>query len=139
MGFGRAEIQVNAIDTNVLVRYLVRDDEIQATIADRVIQNSCYLSLTVLLESVWLLSSRFALSREVISEALHELVSLPSISTVDDELVEWAITRFRSGADFADMVHLLDGRSADAFATFDQGVTKGAGNNSPLPIETLKV
>ena len=130
---------MNAIDTNVLVRYLVRDDEIQATIADRVIQNSCYLSLTVLLESVWLLSSRFALSREVISEALHELVSLPSISTVDDELVEWAITRFRSGADFADMVHLLDGRSADAFATFDQGVTKGAGNNSPLPIETLKV
>ena len=138
MGFGRAEIQVNAIDTNVLVRYLVRDDEIQANIADRVIQNSCYLSLTVLLESVWLLSSRFALSRDVISEALHELVSLPSISTVDDELVEWAIARFRSGADFADMVHLLDGRSADAFTTFDQGVTKGAGKNSPLPIETLK-
>lgn len=130
---------MNAIDTNVLVRYLVRDDEIQANIADRVIQNSCYLSLTVLLESVWLLSSRFALSREVISEALHELVSLPSISTVDDELVEWAITRFRSGADFADMVHLLDGRSADAFTTFDRGVTKGAGKNSPLPIETLKV
>lgn len=129
---------MNAIDTNVLVRYLVRDDEIQANIADRVIQNSCYLSLTVLLESVWLLSSRFALSRDVISEALHELVSLPSISTVDDELVEWAIARFRSGADFADMVHLLDGRSADAFTTFDQGVTKGAGKNSPLPIETLK-
>ena len=129
---------MNAIDTNVLVRYLVRDDEIQANIADRVIQNSCYLSLTVLLESVWLLSSRFALSRDVISEALHELVSLPSISTVDDELVEWAIARFRCGADFADMVHLLDGRSADAFTTFDQGVTKGAGKNSPLPIETLK-
>ncbi len=129
---------MKAIDTNVLVRYLVRDDERQAATADRVIQSSCYLSLTVLLESVWLLSSRFALKREVISDALEELVSLPSIITVDDELVLWAITRFKSGADFADMVHLLDGRLADEFTTFDRGVAKGAGKNSPLPIETLK-
>lgn len=138
MGIGRTEIQVKAIDTNVLVRYMVRDDEAQAVVADRVIQTGCYLSLTVLLESAWLLSSRFALTREVISDALDELVSLPSMTTVDDGLVVWAIARFKSGADFADMVHLLDGRLADEFATFDRGVAKGAGKNPPLPIETLK-
>jgi predicted nucleic-acid-binding protein len=129
---------VKAIDTNLLVRYLVRDDEAQAAIADRIIQDRCYLSLTVLLESVWLLSSRFALSRDAISRALEEFLSLPPVTTVDDELVLWAIMRFQSGADFADMVHLLDGRSADAFTTFDRGVAKGAGKNPPLPIETLK-
>jgi predicted nucleic-acid-binding protein len=130
---------VKAIDTNVLVRYLVRDDEAQVAAADQVLRQSCYLSLTVLLESVWLLASRFALSREAISAALKELVSLPSITTVDDNLVLWAIMRFKSGSDFADMVHLLDGRLADEFITFDQGVFKAAGDGSPLPIVTLKV
>lgn len=128
---------MKAVDTNILVRYLVRDDEAQVAIADQIIRNSCYLTLTVLLESVWLLSSRFALTREAISAALEELVSLPSIATVDDKLVFWAIARFKAGADFADMVHLLDARVADQFVTFDRGVSKGAGPNSPVPVETL--
>ena len=128
---------MRAIDTNVVVRYLLRDDHEQADIAEQIVQKDCYLSLTVLLECVWLLSSRYALPRASIAAALIELVSLSSISTVDDDLVLWAIGRFQLGADFADMAHLLDGRFADQFSTFDRGVAKAAGKGAPMTIETL--
>ncbi len=128
---------MKAIDTNVLVRFLVRDDTAQADIADMVIKGRCFISLTVFMECAWLLSSRYALSREEISVVLKEIIGLSSVSTIDDELVLWAITRFQSGADFADMLHLVDGRLADEFATFDRGIVKSAGKQPPMSIETL--
>lgn len=129
---------MKAIDTNVVIRYLVRDDDFQAEIAEAIIEHKCYISHTVLVESVWLLSSYYALSRDKIAMALGELLSLPSTSTVDYDLVTWAIKRYQLGADFADMIHLIDGRSADQFVTFDKAIAKAAGNDAPIPIETLK-
>lgn len=129
---------MKAIDTNVVVRFILRDDEAQAAVTDRVLEHPCFLSLTVLLECVWLLSSRFELSRPAISASLREVLSLSTISTVDDKLVHWAIRRFELGADFADMVHMIDGRLADGFLTFDRRLAKQAGKSPPLAIETLQ-
>lgn len=138
MEIGWAEIQVRAVDTNVLARFLARDDMAQTAVADQVMQGGSYISLTVLLETVWLLASRYGQSREAICDSLAEVVQLPTVTTPDTMLVMWAIDRFRAGADFADMAHLVDCRSADSFATFDRGVAKGAGEQPPLRVETLQ-
>jgi predicted nucleic-acid-binding protein len=128
-----------AIDTNVLVRYLIEDDKQQTEIAKNVMKAGCYLSLTVLLETVWLLASRYKQPRAAIAEALLQVIQLPELRTVDDALINWVLQRFNDGADFADMVHLVDGRCADAFATFDRAITRAAGENPPMIIEILKV
>lgn len=128
---------MKAIDTNVLARFLARDEVAQTAVADQILQGKCFISLTVLIETVWLLASRYGQSRQAICTALSGVVHLPGVTTIDDALVLWALDRFRSGADFADMVHLLDSRRADSFVTFDRGVAKGAGTDSPLRVETL--
>jgi predicted nucleic-acid-binding protein len=129
---------VKAVDTNVLARFLARDDAAQTAVADQIMQGQCYVSLTVLLETVWLLASRYGQSRAAICDSLTEVVDLPNVTTPDDAWVIWAIGRFRSGADFADMAHLIDARRAESFVTFDRGVAKAAGENAPLLVETLQ-
>lgn len=128
---------MRAIDTNILVRYLVRDDVVQAGQAEAILSTACFLPLTVLLETVWLLASRYSLSRSQIAQALQEVLKLSSVATQDDAVVAWAIERFGAGADFADMIHLLSAHSASSFVTFDRKLARLAGAGAPLPIETL--
>lgn len=130
---------MRAVDTNVLARFLARDDEAQTMVADQVMLEPTFVPLTVLLETVWVLASSYGQTRQAIYRALTELVQMPSVTTVDYALVRWAIDRFGAGADFVDLAHLIDGRSAESFATFDRGVAKGAGDDPPLPVETLRV
>ena len=129
---------MRAVDTNVLARFMARDDAEQTAVADQIMREQTYISLTVLIETVWVLASRYDQSRRAICDALTELLLLPSVTTANSSLVLWAIDRFGAGADFADMAHLIDSRSADCFASFDRGVAKGAGHDSPLPVETLR-
>jgi predicted nucleic-acid-binding protein len=53
---------VRSVDTNVLARYLLGDDPVQNPIAERTIADGAYVSLTVLLETHWLLTSRYGLT-----------------------------------------------------------------------------
>ncbi len=52
-------------------------------------------------------------------------------------MVHWAIGRSAKGADIADMIHIAASRHQAAFATFDRGVARAAGPDSPVPVETL--
>ena len=128
---------MKAIDTNILVRYLTRDDPVQVPLADAVVAQPCFLTLTVLLETIWLLSSRYSMVRGQIAEALEALLELPSINTPDDQQVGWALRRFAAGADAADMIHIVASRDADSFISFEKKLARMAGPDSPLPIETL--
>lgn len=128
---------MKAIDTNILVRYLTRDDPVQVPLADAVVAQPCFLTLTVLLETIWLLSSRYGMVRGQIAEALEALLELPSINTPDDQQVGWALRRFAAGADAADMIHIVASRDADSFISFEKKLARMAGPDSPLPIETL--
>ena len=128
---------MRAVDTNILARYLVRDDPAQVALADAALAESCFLPITVLLEITWLLASRYATPRAKIAEALEAVLQLPTVATEDDSLVTWAIERFRAGADFADMIHIMVSRRADSFISFDKRLARQAGPDAPLPIETL--
>lgn len=127
-----------SVDTNVLARYLLGDDPLQKPIAERVIADGAYVSLTVLLETHWLLHSRYRLAAHQIIEAIGVLRENANIQIEADEWLDWMLDRLGYGADFADLVHLVASQNQSAFATFDQAMAKQAGENSPTEIIVLR-
>ena len=91
---------------------------------------------TVLLELVWVLASGAKWSRARIVAAVGDLLTIATLTVVDREAVEWAVERFATGADFADMLHLALSGEAAAFATFDQNIARFA-DTAVVAVETL--
>jgi predicted nucleic-acid-binding protein len=129
---------VRAIDTSVILRYLRRDDDRQAKLADQVIAAPCIMPVTVLLETVWVLESYFEVARGDIAGSLEELLDLETVHCEDLGMTRWALERYRHGADIADMLHLIGARGATQFTTFDRGWAKRAGASPPVAVETLR-
>ncbi len=117
------------IDTNLLVRYLVKDDRAQTIVATEFLAtHSCVLLKTVLLEVVWVLSSKmgYHFSREVVAERIKHLLELPNITVEESEPVWMALRWYEAGLDFADALHLAAVKPQDQFATFDEKLVKKA-------------
>ena len=123
--------------TNLLVRFLVRDEPAQADLAEQVLDEGAFIPLTVLLETAWVLRSNYGLSQGEVAAALDVILSLPAIAIPEPDLVRWATRRSADGAQIADMIHIVASRHQDAFVTFDRGVAPAAGPNCPISIETL--
>lgn len=128
---------VKAVDTNLLARFVMRDDPMQADLAESVLRDGAFVPLTVFLEFAWLLGSRYRLERAEIVHALEAILELPSVSVAERAGVAWAVGRYRKGADLADMIHLVAARSRSAFVTFDRSLAKSAGRDAPVAVETL--
>jgi predicted nucleic-acid-binding protein len=128
---------LKSLDTNILARLILRDDERQILLAESIIHEQLFVASTVLLELGWLLMSRYEMSRADVVLNLKDLMLVPNIVIHDPELVEWAVARFASGADFADMIHIIASRPATCFLTFDAKLAKHAGEASPIPVEIL--
>jgi len=116
------------LDTNVLVRYLVRDDEAQfervlrlfrrATAADE----DLFVSLLVLQETEWVLRSRYQLSKSEIIATMSALLETMEIAFEDEPAVEETLFLWKdSGADFSDCLIGVHNRriGCRATATFD--------------------
>jgi predicted nucleic-acid-binding protein len=126
-----------AVDTNVLVRFLVRDDPKQAGRAASLIRSTpVWISKTVLLETDWVLRSLYDFSMEARTTALRALAGLRTIFLEDELAVAKALDRSQSGLDFADALHLASIGNAKQFATFDQKLIKQA---KRLALETISV
>ena len=127
------------IDTNVLVRLIADDDLAQSSAANLLRQdNQLFVSLTVVMESEWVLRSAYRWSRRRIADALAILTSLENLDFELVEWVEWAIARYLEGADFADMIHIVANKENARLATFDKRLSKQAGTNSPTELLLLK-
>ncbi len=123
------------IDTNVLVRYLVRDDQPQFERARKLINRELdeefvVISLLVLLETEWVLRSRYELVKTEIVAAFSSLLDTAELSFEDESSVERAIYVWKdASADFADC--LIGARNLGlgcrATATFDAKAMKIAG------------
>lgn len=128
---------MRAVDTNILARFILADDKRQSAMASDILSAPVWVGLTVWLELGWVLSKRAALSRAMVADAIETLLQLGTIHTADRDGLAWAVTRYRAGADWADMIHLVSARSAaDGFVTFDRAIATYAAQ-SPLPVETL--
>jgi predicted nucleic-acid-binding protein len=102
---------VIGLDTNVVVRYLTRDDEGQFRAAEAVIRAAArtgepvYIGLPVLLETVWVLQRAYAVDRSGVASTLQALLESPDVVLESEPLVEAALDAFHTGsADFADYV-----------------------------------
>jgi predicted nucleic-acid-binding protein len=125
---------VKAIDTNVVARLLLGDDPQQSPIARAVIEGGAFVSHTVLLESAWLLGSRYSFSRDAVADYLLGLIELPTISVAEPDLVAWAISRSAERGDLADLLHIVAGTGTSEFVTFDADILKDAAPDSPIPV-----
>jgi predicted nucleic-acid-binding protein len=119
---------VIGLDTNVLVRLLVRDHEEQyQRVLDLLLRDgerpaSFYVNHVVLVETAWVLRSDYRLSRGEIADALQSLLDVGSFDIQDRERVSSALILFReSKADFADCLIAIGNLAAGCShtATFD--------------------
>ena len=128
---------MKAVDTNVVLRWLVEDDEEQSRIAGALFEQPVALSWTVLLEAAWVMRSRYRFSDRETATLLSYLLEVATVLVPDAALMTWALKRFSGGADIADMIHIAAASHHDAFVTFDRSIARAAGPDSPLAIETL--
>jgi predicted nucleic-acid-binding protein len=125
-----------AVDTNVLVRFLVRDDAGQAARAAELIQSSeIWISKTVLLETEWVLRSLYDFSPQRVAGALRALAGLETIFLEDAGAVAKALNWFEQGLDYADALHLASAGNAKQFATFNRKFARQA--RGVTKVETL--
>jgi len=118
-----------AVDTNILVRYAVKDDRRQAAVATEFLKiNACCILKTVLLELAWVLSSPsgYNLSRDVVAERLRHICGLPTVTVEGASEVAQAITWYEKGMDVADALHLASSTVFSCFATMDKRMSTKA-------------
>jgi predicted nucleic-acid-binding protein len=97
------------IDTNLLVRLIVNDDERQSLAVERFIQqhssseDPCYISNIVLVETVWVLQTAYGFARTSVAGALAHLLEVEQFDFDSPDDVAAAVDDFRHrGVDFAD-------------------------------------
>lgn len=111
------------VDTNVLVRALVRDDKAQAEAAARVLRgaNLVAVAISSLCELVWVLRRRYEFSTAEIAAAIRALTAADNVET-DRPAVAAGLTMLDAGGDFADGAIAYEGRwlGAETFVSFDR-------------------
>ena len=130
-----------AIDTNVLVRFLVADDPGQFEAARRSFarlgpaEESGFVSDLVLAELVWVLRTVYEHSRGEILEALRALAAADHLSFEDDARLSRALQAFAAGrGDFADYLirERAEAAGCSAVLTFDRVLQKEQGFSAPV-------
>ena len=110
-----------AIDTNVVVRYVVGDGGEQFGRAVDIVENDeISIALTVVLETERVLRDAYQYSRLRLLAALEKIFGLPTVMLKDQQIVWKAMTLAASGLDFADALHLAQSQGCQAFVTFDK-------------------
>jgi predicted nucleic-acid-binding protein len=122
-----------ALDTNVLVRLLVKDDAAQLAAATRLVRKAAhagetlFVPVTVALELEWVLRSSFGFAKPVVVATLTGLLSSVELSFESESAVEAALMLYSQGtADFSDCLHVALARSAGEkpLWTFDKAASK---------------
>ena len=126
---------MQAIDTNIVVRFLTNDDKDQSRRARKVLlDGDIFLSLTVCLECEWVLRGVYRFTKPEIAAKLIEVAGLPGISVEDPETLEQAVAGLRAGMDFADALHLACAQNSTAMLSFDTDFAKRANQLGTIPV-----
>ena len=124
---------MRAIDTNVLVRLMTRDDARQAASADAFIENGAWVSILALTEASWVLASIYERSADNLATAIEMLQNHRHLILQDSDAVTAALELFRSrpALGFSDCLMLQLARKAGhlPLGTFDRGLGKIEGTH----------
>lgn len=102
------EPQMQGIDTNVLVRFLVQDDDKQSARATKIFEqiskaNPAFLNNIVMCELVWVLSKAYQYEKTLIVDVIERLLSTTGIEFENTAVVRKALYLYENGnADFSD-------------------------------------
>ena len=111
------------VDTNILVRAAVRDDQKQAQTAEKLLLEAevIAVSLPCLCEFVWVLQRVYGFQRQAISEAINALLYIGNV-VVDRAAVEAGLAVLNAGGDFADGLIAHEGAwlGGETFVSFDK-------------------
>lgn len=118
---------MNAVDTNVVVRFLVHDDLKQSAAADRIFASGpVWIAKTVLLETEWVLEKLYGYPQRAIREALLGLLGLKNVHIEDAGDVAAGLALAFQGIELADALHLAGRPQGAAFMSFDQALVRRA-------------
>jgi len=113
------------LDTNVLARYIVRDDAKQAAAATRLIESKCtaetpgFVPQLVLAELFWVLSRGYGYTKPVLIPVLTKLLNAAELQVEQSAEAQVALRAYQSGsADFADYLIGVRGQTAGCETTF---------------------
>ena len=124
-----------AIDTNLIVRFLVGDHPDQSAKARALIsREDVRVSSTVILEAAWALRGAYGYPASEVSEALGSFCGLPRVSLTDPAAVAQALSWTKGGLDFADGLDLAQASNCEAFVTFDRDFARTANLVSEVPV-----
>jgi len=122
---------MHAIDTNVLVRLLVRDAPRQFDVAETFIAKGAWVSHVVLVETLWVLDAVYERSAEQVGAAVERLLAHADLTLQDADVVAAALGQFRAkpALGFSDCLVLEIARKAGhlPLGTFDRQLGKVAG------------
>ena len=119
---GRQEMKV-AVDTNVLVRAVVRDDPVQGDIAATILTDAELIAVTLpcLCEFVWVLLRVYGFQQSDAASAIRALLAAANVE-MNRPAVEAGLLVLDAGGDFADGVIAYEGRwlGGETFVSFDK-------------------
>src|SRR5689334_9005756 len=87
---------MRAVDTNVLVRLIARDDPKQVEAAEAFIAKGAWVSQVVLVETTWVLESVYELNPELVALSVEMLLNHEHLTVQDADTIESAVESFRA-------------------------------------------
>lgn len=122
---------MRAVDTNVLVRLIARDDPRQVEAAEGFIAAGAWVSLLVLQETVWVLERAYELERKAIAKVVELLLDHQNLVLENPPIVSDALTRYRGAGrvGFSDCLILASAHLSGhgPLGTFDKRLAKVGG------------
>ena len=124
---------MKALDTNVLVRFLVKDDEKQAKAVYRIFKQTeskmeiFFVPILVVLETVWVLESVYETTRQEILDAFDEILLMPILEFEAQSAIRSFIFSARENkTDLSDLLiaHHAKYSGCDSVITFDKRAAK---------------
>lgn len=119
---------MRAVDTNLLVRLIARDDADQVKAAESFVAKGAWVSHLVLAETLWVLDAVYNRSPVQIANAIDRLLNHRELTLQDSDVIALALDRFRSrpSLGFSDCLVLEIARKAGhlPLGTFDRNLAK---------------
>ena len=128
---------MKSLDTSVIVRFIVIDDDQQAQQARETLKAGGSVPLSVWLETVWVLTSFYKLSRSSVAQSLLAIINMPNMTCPHESGVRWALNRYSERGKLSDYIHIVSSIGTEALMTFDQKMGREAGSNAPNVVEWL--
>ena len=119
---------MKAVDTNVLVRLITRDDAEQVTKAETFVKQGAWVSTLVLTECVWVLEAAYQLTKTQIITVLEMLLNHAELVLQDANVIKEALNAYKqsNNVDFSDhlILHVATKAGHKPLGSFDKAFSK---------------